>query len=258
MTHPPSSGDGSSDGGEDQRIRDLLAAVPGPGRMPDSVASRIEAALAREQRERASSDAPTARLTSPVAATPAEPPAPTGAPPMRSQGEVVDLDARRRRGRGWRALGVAAAAAVVIVGGGAVGYAGLHHQSAPVANAPSPSGSLANRVSLGRTGQNYTSAALPTQAATLLSSPSTTSVPPQVAQEYGAMATSRGVVACLGSLGSALAADPDHITVDLARYDGAPAVVVVLTKSGRSTAWVVSRGCTSGSKPLAGPATVAT
>ncbi|UIJ35583.1 hypothetical protein [Allobranchiibius sp. GilTou73] len=251
MTDPPSSGIEPTDEGEDQRIRDLLAAVPGPGRMPDDLTFRIEAALAQEQRARAASDAPTARLGSPVTAAPAEQPAP------RSHADVVDLDARRRRGRGWRALGVAAAAAV-IVGGGAVGYAGLRHQSAPVAQAPSPAASLAGRVSLGETGQNYTSAALPTQAASLLASPSTTSVPPQVAQEYGAMATSQGVVACLGSLGSALAADPDHITVDLARYNGTPAVVVVLTKSGKSTAWVVSRSCTSGSKPLAGPATVAT
>lgn len=258
MTYPPSSGAEPTDGVEDQRIRDLLAAVPGPGRMPDDVTSRIESALAQEQRTRADSDAPTTRLSSPVAPNRTATPVTPTTPVPRDRGDVVDLDARRRRGRGWRAVGVAAAAAVVIAGGGAVGYAGLHHQSAPVAGVPSPPASLANRVSLGQTGQNYTSAGLPTQAASLLSSPSTASVPPQVAQEYGAMATSQGVVACLGSLGSALAADPDHITVDLARYNGAPAVVVVLTKTGRSTAWVVSRSCTSGSKPLAGPATVAT
>ena len=251
MTDPPSFGTEPTDPGEDQRIRELLAAVPGPGRMPHALASRIEAALGQEQQARAASDAPTAPTAQISDRMPTTPTvlAPTG-------GEVVDLAARRRAGRRWRALGIAAAAAVILLGGAAVGYAGLHHANAPAAAVPLPGASLADRVSLGRTGQDYTTAALPTQAAALLSSPRTTSVPPQVAQQYGAMATSEGVVACLGSLGTALAADPDHITVDLARYDGAPAVVVVLTKAGTSTAWVVSRSCTSSSRPLAGPATV--
>ena len=154
-------------------------------------------------------------------------------------------------------MGIAAAAAVVLLGGGAVGYVGLHQQNAPSVAAPNSSASLASRVSLGHTGQNYTQAALGTQAAALLSAPRAP-VPPDVAQQYGAMATSQGVVSCLGSLGSALAADPDKVVVDLARYDGVPAVAVILTKGGKSTAWVVSRNCTTSSRPLAGPTSIDT
>ncbi|MEO8749081.1 MAG: hypothetical protein ABI384_01685 [Allobranchiibius sp.] len=216
---------------EQERIRALLAGVDDPGPMPTSVADRIQAVLADEQRRRA-------------------------------PGHVDELAAhraRRRKSRNpLRVMAIAASAAVVLLGAGAVGYAALDTPQAPVAQAPVQVGNLANRISVAQTGQDYTRAGLPTQAVTLLNSPLRTNVPPRVVQQYGAMATSEGILGCLGSLGSALAGNPDRIVVDFARYNGSPAVAVVLTKGTTNTAWVVSRSCSSTSTPLAGPASVIT
>lgn len=252
MTEPPTSDTSSADrGAADREIRDLLAGLPGPGRMPPQVASRIDAALAHEQQVRAA-EAPTGTLSTQVGVGPAE--SPHTSP--RRGGNVVDLAPRRSR-RGLRTTAIAAAAAALLLVGG-LGYAGLLTDNATSVAAPVVASNLASRVSVSSTGRNYSRNGLPTQASALLRTPRTTTLPPQVMQQYGDMATSRGVVACLGSLRSALAADPDRITVDLARYAGVPAVVVVLTTAGKSTAWVVSRTCSQTSTPLAGPAAVAT
>ncbi len=240
-------------------VRDLLSGQPDPGLMPSAVARQIEAALQKEQQRRVS-EAPTGKLSLVQAGAARPLSAPAGFPAgkfHRGDAPVVDLSSRRR-GRGLRAVGIAAAVAGVVLGGGALGVAALNQQDVPVAAAPVDPVALASRVAVASTGQDYSAAALPAQAAALLTAPTSTRVSPQVAQTYGAMATSRGVVSCVGSLGTALAADPDRITVDLARYDGQPAVAVVLTKDGKSTAWVVGRKWSQASKPLAGPTTVAT
>lgn len=237
MTHDSTPGP-ANDADEQKRIRALLANFSDRDPMPASVSDQIRFSLAQEQRRR------TAAGDAPRAAHPEK---------------VTDLSVRRNRRHPVRTLAVAASAAVVLLGGGAVGYAGLHQQDAPsVAAPPVQASNLADRVSVGNTGQDYTSSGLGTQATALLNSPLRRSVDPQVAQQYGAIATSSGIVGCLGSLGSALAANPDRITVDLARYNGAPAVVVVLTKAGKSTAWVVGTDCSSSSAPLAGPTSLST
>lgn len=237
MTNGPVPGP-ADDADEQERIRSLLANFSDHQPMPATVSDRIRFSLAQEQGRRAS-----------MSATPTT---------ARSD-TVTDLSAHRSRRYPLRTLAVAASAAVVLLGGGAVGYAGLRqHEAPPIAAPPAQPGNLADRVSVGHTGQDYTSSGLATQAASLLNSPLRRSVDPQVAKEYGAIATSSGIVGCLGSLGSALAANPDRITVDLARYDGAPAVIVVLTKAGKSTAWVVGKDCRSTSKPLDGPTPVTT
>lgn len=237
MTHDsmPESADNPA---EQERIRSLLANFSDHASMPATVSDQILFSFAQEQRRRTSIN---------------EPPAPA------QPATVADLSARRAKRYPLRNLAVAASAAVVLLGGGAVGYAGLHRQSAPSVAVPAARPSnLADRVSVGHTGQDYTSSGLAAQATTLLNSPLRRSVDPAVAQQYGAIATSSGIVSCLGSLGSALAANPDRITVDLARYDGAPAVVVVLTKAGKSTAWVVGTDCRGSSAPLAGPTSLST
>lgn len=237
MTHDAVPGQQSGPD-EQEWIRSLLSDAADPDPMPARVSDQIRFSLAQEQRLRTSSD---------------------DVSPHRRRDNVADLLPRRTGRHPVRTLAVAASAAVVLLGAGAVGYAGLHQQSAPTVAAPTVQPSdLADRVSVGHTGQDYTSSGLATQAATLLNSPLRRSVDPRVAAQYGAIATSNGILSCLGSLGSALAANPDRISVDLARYDTVPAVVVVLTKAGKSTAWVVSRDCRSTSSPLAGPTSVAT
>ncbi len=245
MSTPPSSGNDAHDG-DQQRIASLLAGLPDPGPMPRAVTDRVEHALREEQRRRA-----------------AEPAGPGSSPPAvaRPGGQVVDLAdqrTRRRAPRVLRAVGAVAAAAVVI-GAGAIGYAGLRHDPAPAAIQPTTSsGNLASRTSFGQTGTDYTASALPTQAAALLATPPAGPLPASVVQQYGAVATSAGLRGCLGALPKALDGNPDHITVDLATFNGAPAVVVVVTKGSSNTAWVLSTTCTTGTRPLAGPTSIAT
>lgn len=216
---------------EQERIRAILARAVDPGPMPTSVADRIQAALADEQRRRA-------------------------------PGHIDELaalrDRRQKLRNPLRLMAIAASAAVVLIGAGTVGYAALNTPQAPVAQAPVQVGNLANRISVAQTGQDYTRSGLAAQAVTLLNSPLRTNVPPRVVQQYGEMATSEGILGCLGSLGSALAGNPDRIVVDFARYNGSPAIAVVLTKGATTTAWVVGRSCRSTSTPLAGPANVTT
>lgn len=248
---------------DDRAIRNLLANQPAPGSMPNAISARIEAALLLEQQTRFSG-APTGRLslasadyTHPSRDSADARAAPLGSSAQPSFAPVVQLDSRRR-GRSLRALGVAAAVAAVVVGGGALGVAAFNQQNVPVAAAPIDVGALASRVTVSSTGQDYSAGGLPTQAATLLASPASMQVSPDVAQQYGAMATSKGILNCVSSLGTALAANPDRITVDLATYKGLPAVVIVLTAGAKSTAWVVGRNCSEASAPLAGPTAVAT
>ena len=252
--------DFAPDDDAERAIRDLLGSQPAPGTMPSAVTARIEAALLLEQQSR-SSMAPTGKLSLLPADTihlsdrPEQSDASSVRPDEASS--VVQLNSRRR-GRSLRALGIAAAVAAVAFGGGALGLATLNQRNAPVAAAPVDVGTLASRVTVSSTGQDYSADGLPAQAATLLASPTSVQVPPGVAQDYGAMSTSRGVVNCIGSLGTALAANPDRITVDLATYQGLPAVVIVLTTGSKSTAWVVGRNCTQSTAPLAGPTAIAT
>ncbi len=240
-------------------VRDLLASQPDPGPMPSALAYRIETALQGEQQSRVA-EAPTTRLSllhSDVAHPPNSPADARAARTDRSGSTVVAVNSRRK-GRSARAVGIAAAVAAVVLGGGALGVAAVNQQDVPLAAAPVDPAALASRVTVDSTGQDYSQSGLPVQASALLATPASTQLSPEVAQTYGAMATSRGVVSCVGSLGTALAINPDRITVDLARYNGEPAVAVVLTKNGKSTAWVVGRTCAQASKPLAGPTSVAT
>ena len=48
---------------------------------------------------------------------------------------------------------------------------------------------------------------------------------------------------------------PDAVSADLATFAGRPAVVVVVTRAGASTAWAVERSCTTGAPGLLAGAT---
>jgi hypothetical protein len=64
----------------------------------------------------------------------------------------------------------------------------------------------------------------------------------------GPIATPTGLESCLGAIGARGGADsaPEAVSADLATFDGHPAVVVVVTRAGVSTAWAVERSCTTG------------
>ena len=64
----------------------------------------------------------------------------------------------------------------------------------------------------------------------------------------GPIATPTGLESCLEAIGARDGADsaPEAVSADLATFDGHPAVVVVVTRAGVSTAWAVERSCTTG------------
>jgi len=64
----------------------------------------------------------------------------------------------------------------------------------------------------------------------------------------GPIGTPIGLASCLEAIGAldASSPSPDAVSADLAAFDGRPAVVVVVTRAGASTAWAVERTCTTG------------
>ena len=236
-TIPPTNGPGAPDEEDPTGIRALLGSLPAPGPMPDDVSRSISAALAREQEARAAQGS--------------------------GSGNVAPL-ARGRQGRRagaarWQRVAVSLGAAAAVAAVAVIGVSALQDRQAPTTAVPtaqrSTGGSLEDRVVVESTGTNYTKPGLATQAAALEAGNGPT-LSPQEVKRVGAMATRAGIVACMQSIGKGLLDDPDKITVDIAHYEGKPAVVVVVTKDGSSTAWVVSRKCTQGEPPLAGPTAV--
>jgi hypothetical protein len=231
------------------RVRELLAASPEPGPMPERVAQRIESLLTDE----------VALRVDPGPLTQAEHDAAVLAPLIR----------QRQRPRPLFAVAaVAAAAAVVAVGGSALhlnkranGVASLGDPSAVVTapSAPSvtPSGSPTGSGPIGApvgpskpnlhiqlSSTNYTAADLPAQARALLTTPG---MPIQVlaaeAPTLGPIATEVGLEGCLTAhfVPTSL-----PVLVDIATYEGEPAAVIVVTEDGQSTVRVVERTCTTG------------
>lgn len=238
-------------------MRDLLAALPDPGPMPDDLVARITAALAEESRS--------------VAQTP-------GA----DAGTVVPL--RPRRG-GWRHLGVAAAVVTAIgLGGVALGawpstltaqmnaFDGSSEDSGAAAGAAesgvdeeaparggtdlsapvAPDTDTAEGVVIIMSGMNHDSATLEGSAPSL-NGAAAYSVTPLTAESpgIGPIATPIGARSCADALGVAASAG---ILVDVSDVDGAPAAVLVVDDAGTRTAYAVERSCTTGSPALiAGP-----
>ncbi|HRW18998.1 MAG TPA: hypothetical protein P5181_09155 [Dermatophilaceae bacterium] len=249
-----------------QQVRELLAHLPEPGPMPADVMVRVLAALAAERAgsgldrlsdERAdalvavpelSDDLPGLDLESASAATVSS----DGAePPAGSIATVVPL-ADRRRGGGLdpgRRLLVAASIAAMLVGLGVV--ANLIQDRIEVggpAAAVLPSSTRPaspQRVVLA-TGRDYRPESL-VRDATELAASATGSVRPPEGER---LATSAGLGECLGALGQQ---DAGRVVVDLATYAGQPAAVVVAQSGGRSSVFVVGRGCSAADPAVIAP-----
>lgn len=235
----PEDGDEIGDPVVQARIRELLAAAPDPGPLPEHVTQRIESLLSDEVALRVDPGP----LAQQAQQTQAE----------RDRAVLAPLIRQRQRPRPLFALAaVAAAAAVVAVGGSALhlnkqtnGAASLGDASAIIATPTAPS-----NLHIQLSSTNYTAADLPAQARTMLTRPDT---PSQVlaaeAPTLGPIATEEGLGACLTA--HSLPTDvPVH--VDVASYEEKPAAIIVVTEDGRSTVRVVERTCTTGN-----PATVA-
>jgi hypothetical protein len=238
------------------RVRELLAAAPDPGPMPEHVAQRIESLLTDE----------VALRVDPGPLTESD----------HDQAVIAPLIRQRQRPRTVLAVAaVAAAAAVVAIGGSALhlnkranGTASLGNPSVTVTSpappsltptgSPGPTGSIGTPVGPSKPNfhiqlseTDYTEADLADQARAMLSHPD---APIQVlaaeAPTLGPIATEVGLESCLTA--HSLPTDaPVH--VDIANYEGEPAAIIVVTEGGRSTVRVVERRCTAGDPaPLTG------
>ncbi|RNI19644.1 hypothetical protein [Flexivirga caeni] len=234
MTTPPEDFENDPTG-----MRDLLRSLPDPGPMPPEVADRITAALVLEQQQRASSDhSNVTPLTRP------DRPAGTARPASRKWLQVVG--------------GLVAAAAVAAVA--VVGVNSLHHDNAPTSAVPSPTSvsgdQLAERVHVQSSGTNYTPANFNAQAASMATDTSATKPDPSLITDFGSITKRAALLGCARSIAGALLDDPSSIKVDLATFEGKPAVVIVVTNAGKRTAFAVSRTCSRNEQPYAAPRVV--
>jgi hypothetical protein len=217
-------------------VRALLSSLPEPDPMPEHLVKRIYASLAAEQAQRATKMS-TAAVT----------PLPAGGPR-----------------RSWRLLfaiaGAAAAVTLVVLFGSNIFP--LHQSTtvsgsaalASASNAGKPTGSALPRaadkapsvaalsapplIRIGLSRTRYTQAAFVTQAQGLLRAP----FQPMATESssLGPAGTSHGITQCLSAIG---AAGAQMVRADVAFYQGRPAVVILATANGMTTAYVVGRQC---------------
>ncbi len=253
-------------------IRNLLGTLPGPVRMPDDVAGRIDAALAAEALLDAtapSDSSPVSRETSARETTPSEPSAAkhvsretahapsvisdrpaghsTGATGPGRQGRKAGADRRTRRRRWPKALfGTACAAAVLTVGGLMI-QSGLSDDTGGQAN---------NSVKEGQdNGSSLSSATLESHVQDLLAarkpaesrSMSAQSSPQTTMQDNGSTAPSC-VREGTGRSDVPLAAHQET-------FEGQDVYLLVLPHEGdneRVDAYIVASSCTGASSPTPG------
>ena len=238
-------------------MRDLLADAPDPGPMPDEVSERIAPGLLDAARLRVD-PGPLARSRRRTAAR--RQPGQAGAGP--GGGTVLAMPSRAARPKPiYLAAAVAAAAAVVAVGASAlhvtkrpngaavVGDTYSSGASASPSSAPSRPPATTSGLHIQLSTTAYSAANLAAQARALLDHPGQP-IRDLAAESpaIGPIATPTGLESCLEAIGALDGADPapEAVSADLATFDGHPAVVVVVTRAGASTAWAVERSCTTG------------
>jgi hypothetical protein len=269
-------------------VSGLLATAPGPP-MPPALAARIEAALAAEAAAQAAGPAAAATGTPaaevPAAGQPARPSAAgSGTGPGRrgraGTAPGTGRPSRRRAARGvarsrtWLGA-MAAAAAIVVIGGGGYAISQLAAQSGPGATAssaaaPRAAASHRNAPAAGMmpnssapagkpavaavfSGTDYTQQQLSSQVlATLRRYPAGSSMRMGAAGERALPALT--LSACV----NALTRGQHPRLVDVARYQGRPATIIVVTGAGTTPGriWVVGPGCTASRPDLLAQSTL--
>lgn len=255
------------------RVRALLAATPDPGPMPDAVSERIDRALRDAARLRVEPGPLSAARSGATGGTVGT--GGTGGTGTTGGGAVLTMPSRAERPRPiYLVAAVAAAAAVVAVGASALhvtkrpngaAAVGDTYSSGGSSRSPSPSSSPSPSPSPAAAGLHiqlsttaYSAGTLAAQARALLDHPGQP-VRDLAAESpgIGPIATPIGLEACLEEIGAIDGATPapEAVSADLATFDGRPAVVVVVTRAGASTAWAVERSCTTGAPGLLKDAT---
>lgn len=221
-------------------MRDLLRELPDPGPMPSSVADRVEAALAHEAGRRDER--------------------PDNVTPLRSRtggSRAASTPATRRTGLLRLVRGAAAAAVAGVIAFGA--FQSMDNDAPPTQAVPTKSvdgTNVADKVHVTSSDKNYTAASFRTEAAALAKADVGAGLAPADANKLGSVATKDGALSCASAIGKGVLDESSRITVDIARYESRPALVVVVTKDGRSTGWVLNRNCDSDQAPVAGPTQV--
>ncbi|MEO7233865.1 MAG: hypothetical protein ABIW80_00675, partial [Lapillicoccus sp.] len=159
------------------------------------------------------------------------------------------LSLLRRR---WPVLAAAAAVVALLAVAGANLFGQTRSGSDGLASIPGPSGqasptvsvatAVAGRLHLQASGVAYTADTLASGARALVTTPGP-EVGADQAAALGPLATTEGANACVAALGDA---DAPSVTVDLATYAGQPAAIIVIARQGKTTAYAVQRGCTTG------------
>jgi hypothetical protein len=236
-----------------QQVHHLLSSLPDPGPVPPEVVERIESTLRDLARGPLHHPEPS---TVPSTETPESTSTPDMAPdaePSTAAATVVPLQsapsARRRR-----PLLAVAAAAVILVGGGAVISQTLRHSSTADSGAAamqdkstSQSRGLtaegASAVRVVASGTDYRKAQLASQVDQQAGKQASSAAD----DAAGLLATPKGLAGCLTALGAT--ATPSF--VDVARFEGKPAAVIVLPSAdGGREIWVVSPSCSPGKDGL--------
>jgi hypothetical protein len=240
-----------------ERVRGFLAAAPDPGPMPDLVAARIEHALREGTLDPADTEAPPAPLTTASAAT------------------VTPVHPTRPRSP-WssRILQAAAVLVLLLAGAGIAVSAFLNRQDAGSDSSAAGGGAVASdstdrsaaesqAQSLGTsyhaTGHDYTAQSVAIAAPGLIGtgtrykadagSEADNRTAPRAALAGAPAGLQRlgpgkALTACATSLAAGGPSTP--LAVDLARFEGQPAAVIVLPTEGDPASmdvWVVGPGC---------------
>ncbi|WP_256793128.1 hypothetical protein [Terrabacter sp. Ter38] len=251
----------------EHQVRTLLAGAADPGPMPDGVSERISGALLDAARLRVD-PGPLSESRSGSHATGASTRGTnaTGTNDV-GHGTVLALPSRADRPKPiYLVAAVAAAVAVVAVGASALHVTKRPNGAAVVRDTypsgattapPSPAATAGGlHIQLSTTA--YTAGTLATRARAMLDHPGQP-IGDLAAESpgIGPIATPIGLEACLEEIGAVGAADPapEGVSADLATFAGRPAVVVVVTRAGASTAWAVERSCTTGAPGLLAGAT---
>ena len=218
-------------------MRDLLASQPDPGPMPAAVSDRIAEALRREA----------AGLERPQNVT-----------ALRSSGSSSSstrgsAPATERRGMLRLVAGAAAAAVAGVVAFGALQSMSNDAPPTQAGTSTASSDSVAEKVHVTSTDKNYTAASFRTDAGALAKADVASGLSTADASRLGSVATPEGALSCAAAIGKDVVNGANRITVDIAAYENKPALIVVTTKDGKSTGWVLSRSCDTNQTPVAGP-----
>jgi hypothetical protein len=219
-------------------VRALLSSLPEPDAMPKDLVERINASLAAEQAQRATS-------LSGASATP------------------LLASARHRRARLLFAIAGAAAAFVVLAVVGTAMFtadqsttisssagiasssgAGQDRAGAPQ-SAPDKAPAAAvptapSLVQIGLSATRYTESDFVMQAETLRRSAAAPIQPPAESSGLGPAGTGPGLRECLIAIGAGSA---QVVRADVAFYEGQPAVIIVAVTNGVPRAYAVGRAC---------------